>query len=96
MGLQLTEKDWSGVIAIIWIVGFVGMAAFTVYRDNLPALEKLVALIGPTTIFIMQYYFNKQDAAILRAKERSVQSVLDGTIEKVIDKTIEKSKSSQP
>jgi uncharacterized membrane protein YGL010W len=99
MGLQLTEKDWSGVIAIIWILGFVGMSAFTVYRDNLAALEKIVALIGPITIFIMQYYFNRQDAAIIRARERqSVERQNTESIESIIDRTIEEklSKIAQP
>jgi len=59
---QIKKSDWTGSIAIIWIMSFLAMCGYTVIYFDLPTLEKIVALLGAPTLLVLKFYFDKVDS----------------------------------
>ncbi len=62
MGLAsfIAERDWTGLLALTWILSFFGMLAWTVYTFNIELFREIVVALGSPTALILKYYYDRQ------------------------------------
>ena len=62
MGLTafLAERDWTGLLAVLWIMSFFVMLGWTVYTFNVELFREIVLALGTPTALILKYYYDRQ------------------------------------
>ena len=60
---EVSESDWTGALAILWIGGFLAMCAYSVYNFDMALLEKLAALLGGYTLLVLKFYYDRKATA---------------------------------
>lgn len=59
---EISESDWTGTLALLWIGAFLMMCAYSVYNLNLELLEKLAALLGGYTLLVLKFYYDRKES----------------------------------
>jgi hypothetical protein len=57
---EITEKDYRGLIAIIFSVGTIIIASISVAQSRLDIFTSVMAVLGPILTLIIKDYFQSQ------------------------------------
>ena len=58
---EITEKDYRGVIAIIFSVGTILIAAMAVAQSRVDVFTGVMAVLGPLVTLIIKDYFQSKE-----------------------------------
>ena len=63
MGLEsfIAERDWTGLLALLWVSGVLTMLGWTVYTFNIELFREIIVGLLAPTVLILKYYYDKQD-----------------------------------
>lgn len=59
---EVAASDWTGLLSIIWVFGFLFMCGWAVtIANSMVMLEKIVAVLGTPTVLVLKFYFDKKN-----------------------------------
>ncbi len=57
---EVAHSDWTGLLSIMWVFGFLAMCGWSVaIANSMVMLEKIVAVLGTPTVLVLKFYFDK-------------------------------------